>query len=170
MTRYCLTMQLSRTGRFVYVAQTWAAVLFPFFLFSGRALVGGPFGWGGLFGLALMWFFVVPLLVGPIMTRFDREVRAKKTTRFAYDIATFALWAGFIVAGLAISDASDAGPLASALTSWTRGGVSSGASQAILQGSLAFTALAYLATLALATAGIVVSRRAPRLGRGQVAI
>ena len=113
-------MRIARSGRFVFVAQWVAAVLLPVFFFIGRGLVGAQLGWLSVLGVVYGLFAIAILMVPPIMTLFDRTVRRSKTTRFGYDIASFALWSRrILVASLTVPDAGDGGHLDSALTAWT---------------------------------------------------
>ncbi|SFR86434.1 hypothetical protein SAMN04487846_0071 [Microbacterium sp. cf046] len=152
-------MHIARSGRFVFVAQWVAAALLPVFFFLGRGLVGAQLGWMGIIGFVYGLFVVAILLVPPIMTLFDRTVRRGKATRFAYDIASFVLWAAFLLASLTVPDSGDSGHLDSALTTWTGGGITYETSQAIFTVAAIAIGLAYLATVVLAIIGIARWRR-----------
>ena len=150
-------MHIARSGRFVFVAQWVAAVLLPVFFFLGRGLVGADLGWMAVLGVVYGILAVVVMLLPPVMTLFDRTVRRGKATRFGYDIASFVLWAAFIVAALTVPDSGDSGHLDSALTAWT--GMSYETSQAIFTVAAAVIGLAYLATVVLGIIGITRWRR-----------
>ena len=150
-------MRIARSGRFVFVAQWVAAVLLPVVFFLGRGLVGAELGWMAVLGVVYGILAVVVMLLPPVMTLFDRTVRRGRATRFGYDIASFVLWAAFIVAALTVPDSGDSGHLDSALTTWT--GVSYETSQAIFTVAAAVIGLAYLATVVLGIIGITRWRR-----------
>jgi predicted RND superfamily exporter protein len=153
-------MQLARSGRFVFVAQWVAALLLPVFFFIGRGFLGAELGWMAIIGIVYGAVVIALMFVPPILTLFDREGRRRGRTRSAYDIATFVLWAAFVVAAISVPDSSDSGHLDSALTVWTGGAVDYEASTDVFTGAAIVAGLAYLAVLALAIAGIVRGRRA----------
>ncbi|MGZ8804710.1 MAG: hypothetical protein ACXWZG_05340 [Microbacterium sp.] len=152
-------MHIARSGRFVFVAQWVAAVLLPVFFFIGRGLVGAQLGWMSVLGVVYGLFVIAILMVPPIMTLFDRTVRRSKTTRFGYDIASFVLWAAFLVASLTVPDSGDGGHLDSALTTWTGGGISYETSEAVFTVAAVIIGLAYLATVVFGIIGIARWRR-----------
>lgn len=152
-------MHIARSGRFVFVAQWVAAVLLPVFFFIGRGLVGAQLGWLSVLGVVYGLFAIAILMVPPIMTLFDRTVRRSKTTRFGYDIASFALWTGILVASLTVPDSGDGGHLDSALTTWTGGGISYETSEAIFTVAAVIIGLAYLAAVVFGIIGIARWRR-----------
>ena len=152
-------MHIARSGRFVFVAQWVAAVLLPVFFFLGRGLVGAELGWMAIIGIVYGLLVVAVLLLPPVMTLFDRTVRSGKATRFGYDIASFVLWAAFIVGALSVPDSGDSGHLDSALTRWTGGAITYDASSMIFTVAAFVIGLAYLATLVLAIIGIARWRR-----------
>jgi hypothetical protein len=152
-------MHIARSGRFVFVAQWVAAVVLPLFFFLGRGLVGGQLGWLSVIGIVYGLFAILLLLVPPIMTLFDRTVRTKKTTRFAYGVASFVLWGGFLLGALTVPDSGDGGHLNSALTTWTGGAITYEASSAIFTVASVVIGLAYLAVFVFAVMGIVRWRR-----------
>ncbi|WP_109208561.1 MULTISPECIES: hypothetical protein [Microbacterium] len=151
-------MRIARSGRFVFVAQWIAAVLLPFFFFLGRGFVGAELGWLSFIGIVYGLLVVVLLLLPPLATLFDTEVRRARATRQAYDIATFVLWGGFVLASLSAPDAGDSGPLDSALMTWF--GLSYDASAVVFTVAAALIGLAYLTTFVLAIAGLVRGRSA----------
>ena len=150
-------MQIVGTGRFVFVGQWIAAVVLPAFFFVGRAFVGAEAGWLAVLGIVYGFFAILLLLVAPIITLFDREVRTAKRTRRWYDIATFVLWGAILLASLTVPDAGDGPPLDAALTVWTGGAVGQEASTVICSVAGTIAGLAYVATVALAIAGVVRS-------------
>ena len=152
-------MRIARSGRFVFVAQWVAAVLLPLFFFLGRGLVGAEIGWTGIVGVVYGLVVVAILLVPPIMTLFDRTVRREKETRFGYDISSFVLWAAFVLAALTVPDSDDSGPLDSAVTTWSGGGISSETSEAVFGVAAALIGLAYLAAVVFGIIGIARWRR-----------
>jgi hypothetical protein len=152
-------MQITGSGRFVFVAQWVAAVLLPVWFFLGRGLVGAQVGWLGVLGIVVYGIFVIALLlVPPVLTLFDRAVRRAKATRSGYSIASWALWAAMLLAALVVPDSGDGGHLDSALTAWTGGAVTYEASEAIFYVLSAIIGLAYLGAFVLAIAGIVRGR------------
>jgi len=152
-------MRIARSGRFVFIAQWVAAVALPVFFFLGRGLVGAQLGWLSVIGVVYGLFVVAILLVPPIMTLLDRTVRREKETRFGYDIASFVLWAAFLVASLTVPDSGDGGHLDSALTAWTGGAISYETSEAIFTVAASIIGLAYLAAVVFAIIGIARWRR-----------
>ena len=87
MSRYCRTMQIRGFGRFVFIAQWVLAVLLPVFFFLGRGFIGAEVGWVGIIGLVYGIIVIFVLLVPPLLTLFDGEVRKAKATRAGYDLA-----------------------------------------------------------------------------------
>lgn len=152
-------MQLATTGRFVFIAQWVAAFVLPAFFFVGRAFVGAEAGWLVVLGVVYGLFLILFLLLPPLLTVFDRDVRAAKRTRRGYDVASFVLWGAIVLAALTVPDAGDGPPLDSAVTTWTAGAISQEASGVIFSVVGVVWIIAYLATIVLAIGGIVVSRR-----------
>ncbi|GAA1922957.1 hypothetical protein GCM10009775_14220 [Microbacterium aoyamense] len=152
-------MHIAGTGRFVFITQWIAAVVLPAFFFVGRAFVGADAGWLAVIGIVYGFFVILLLLLPPLLTVFDREVRKAKATRRWYDTATFVLWGAFLVASLTVPDAGDSGPANTALTNWTGGFVTNDAAAVICGVAGIVIGLAYLATLVFAIMGIV--RRNP---------
>ncbi len=152
-------MHIARSGRFVFIAQWVAAILLPVIFFLGRGLVGAELGWMAILGVVYGLVVVAIMLLPPIMTLFDRTVRRGRATRFGYDIATFVLWGGFLLAAFTVPDSSDSGHLDSALTTWTGGVVTYETSSMIFNVAAFIIGLAYLATLVFAIIGIARWRR-----------
>ena len=101
------------------------------------------------------------LLVPPLLTLFDGEVRKARATRPGYDVASGAAVAGALLFGaLTVPDSGDSGHLDSALTTWSGGAISYETSAAIFYGAAVVMGLAYLAAFVTATMGIVRARRA----------
>jgi hypothetical protein len=146
-------MQMTRLGRFVFVAQWFAAVVMPVFVFLGRGLVGAEIGWMVVIGMIYGIFVILLLLVPPLITLFDREVRAERTERTAFAITSIVLWAGLVLTGLSIPDSGDSGHLDSALMTWF--GMPYEASTVIFTFASAIVGLSYLLTFVLAIIGIV---------------
>jgi hypothetical protein len=159
VVRYGRTMELSRTGRFVFVAQWPAALVFPAFLIVGRGLVGAELGWLAIIGILYGIVLIALMLVPPVLAVIDRRVREARRTRLAYDILTFVLWAAFLVAGVTAPDSSDAGHLRSAVTVWTGGAIDYDTAESIFAGALLAILLAWGAVVAVAIAGIVRGAR-----------
>ncbi|MGZ0712371.1 hypothetical protein ACWPKO_28945 (plasmid) [Coraliomargarita sp. W4R53] len=152
-------MKIARSGRFVFVAQWVAVIVLPGFFFIGRGLLGAEIGWMGVLGIVYGIPVVLLLLVPPLVALFDRDVRQARATRFAYDVSTFAMWSGFFIGGITMPDGGDVGPLDTALTVWTSGGVSYESSSAVFAVTLWAIGLSYLAAVASSVVGIVYSRR-----------
>jgi predicted RND superfamily exporter protein len=146
-------MQMTRLGRFVFVAQWFAAVLLPLFVVLGRGLVGADLGWMAVIGIIYGAFVILLLLVPPLVTLFDREVRAARAERSAFAITSIVLWAAIVVTGLSIPDSGDSGHLDSALMTWT--GMSYEVSTSIFAIASAVVGVAYLIAFILAIVGIV---------------
>lgn len=163
-------MQITGAGRFVFIAQWVAAVVLPVWFAFGRELVGADVGWL-LFALLIYGIVVVfVLLVPPIITLFDREVRRAKSTRRGYSIASWVLWVAIILAAFVVPDQADGPPLDSALTNWTGGAISQQASDAIFLVLSGVIGLAYLAVFVLAIAGIMRSASAGSDGDAATAL
>ncbi|MFB8386292.1 hypothetical protein ACFC3F_04020 [Microbacterium sp. NPDC055910] len=155
-------MHIAPSGRFVFVAQWILALLLPLFVVIGRGLVGSPLGWMMVIGIWFGLFGIVALYVPPVLTLFDREVRAAKATRVVYSAATWVLWVALVVFALTLVDGGDDGEPGSALTVWTGDAVSDDASNliALIAALVGFVAL--VAALAFAIAGIIRGRRQTR--------
>ena len=153
-------MQITGFGRFVFIAQWILAVLLPVFFFLGRGFIGAEVGWVGILGLVYGIFVILLLLVPPLLTLFDGEVRKARATRMSYDVASVALWLALLFGALTVPDSGDSGHLDSALTTWSGGAISYETSAAIFYGAAVVMGLAYLAAFVTATMGIVRARRA----------
>jgi hypothetical protein len=151
-------MHIEGSGRVVYYAQWPAAVFLPVFFFIGRGNVGAGVGWLGFFGLVYGVIVIAVLLVPPVLTLFDREVRRARATRLWYDIASAVLWLGLLVAGMTVPDAADSSPLDTVFMNWF--GISAEASAALFALAAGVTGLAYLASLVTALRGVAAARRA----------
>jgi len=145
-------MQIARLGRFVFVAQWFAALLLPLFVFLGRGAVGGELGWMALIGIVYGVFVILLLLVPPLITLFDREVRAERAERTVFAGASIALWVSLVIVGLSIPDSGDSGHLDSAISNWF--GVPYEASTVVFGLFAALAGLTYFVTFILAIAGI----------------
>lgn len=153
-------MQIEGTGRFVFFAQWVTALFLPVFFFLGRGFVGAEIGWLAFIGIVYGLIVIAVLLVPPVLTLFDRDVRRARATRLFYDIASALLWLGFVVAGLTVPDAGDSGPLDTAFMTWW--GISAETSAAIFAIAAGLIGLSYLATFVIAIAGIVRNVRSTR--------
>ncbi|WP_243075784.1 hypothetical protein [Microbacterium sp. SS28] len=150
-------MRFAASGRFVFLAQWVFGVLLPIFFFLGRGWVGADIGYLAIVGVLYGVLTILALLVPPLLTRFDPEARARKSTRLGYDIATIVLWLTLVLGALTVPDSGDSGHLDSALTTWT--GISYETSAAIFYGAAVVMGLAYLAAFVLSIVGIVRGRR-----------
>ncbi|MDY0908263.1 hypothetical protein [Microbacterium sp. CFBP9034] len=151
-------MHIEGTGRIVFYAQWAMALLLPVFFFLGRGAVGAELGWMAIVGIVYGAVVVGLLLIPPVLTLFDTEVRRARATRVRYDLASAVLWLGFVLGGLTVPDSGDSGHLNSALMSWWN--ITEETSQALFVISAVLVGLAYLAMLVLAVWGIVIGRRA----------
>ena len=132
----------------------------PLWFFLGRGLVGAELGWLSVLGaVAYGIVTILLLLVPPLVSLGDGEVRARKAERSGYSIASGVLWIAILLAALVVPDAADGGDLDSALTTWTGGAITHDGSRVIFSVLAAVIALAYLAALGLAIAGVTRSRR-----------
>ena len=155
-------MHIEGTGRFVYYAQWPVAVFLPVFFFIGRGNVGAQVGNLGFFGLVYGVIVIALLLVPPLLTLFDPEVRRARATRLHYDIASAVLWLGFLLAGVTVPDADDSGQLDSVLMAWF--GITAETSAALFAISAALIGLAYIVAAAFAIRGIARGRAAVAKG------
>lgn len=147
-------MKIDRWGHFVFYAQWLLAVLLPLFVFFGRGFVGSEVGWLAVIFLLYGIFIVLILLVPPVLTMFDREVRVAKATRSAYSLATRILWLAMLIAAISLVDFGDNGAFNSALMTWTSGGIGERASVLIFTIAEIVAGIAYVAALVLAIVGI----------------
>lgn len=152
-------MRIARSGRFVFLAQWVLPFLLLLFLVVGRGLVGSPLGWMAVIGIWVGLPVLIALYLPPLLTVFDRDVRATKATRTAYSIATGVLWIALVVTALAVVDGGDDGTSGSALTVWTGGGLSAGASYALMTVAGLVATAALVISFVLAIVGIVWARR-----------
>lgn len=146
------------SSRFVAVAQWVAPVVVLAFAVAGRGLFGSVLGW---FAVIFFWaspVLLIALYIPPILTRFDREVRAAKKERAAYSVTTSLVWTGLVVAGFGVVDGGDDGITGSVLTAW--GVLDNDASMALAYAGWAAACIALAASFALAVVGVVLSRRA----------
>src|SRR5690606_8140776 len=97
-------MQITRSGRFVFVAQWIFALVLPLFAIVGRIFIGSPIGWMMVIGVWFGLLGVLALYVPPILTLFGREVRRRKATRRGYTISSWVLWVAIVVLGITIVD------------------------------------------------------------------
>ena len=91
-------------------------------------------GWLSVVGIFLGLIMIAALLIPPVITRFDREVREQRSTRVAYGVASWALWIALLVGALSVPDEADGGALDTALTTWTDGAIDDAASGVDLRG------------------------------------
>ena len=152
-------MRIARSGRFVFVAQWFLTLLLLCFVAFGRGFVGSPLGWMAVIAIWMGLPLILAAYVPPLLTLFDRDVRAAKATRTAYSITSWVLWGALVFTGIVLVDGGDDGVSGSALTVWTGGAVGTDASYALmLVGGLVAIA-AWVATVVAAIAGIVSARR-----------
>lgn len=153
-------MRYTRSGRFVFIAQWFAAVLLPLFLFVGRGLLGVELGWMALVGIVYSIYIIPAMYLPPILTLFDRETRARGFVRLGYAISCWVMWGAILVASLSIPDASDGPSLPSFLSLVF--GLSEDDSAAVSGSAIIVVGLSWLAAIVTAIMGIVVGRRMPQ--------
>ena len=153
-------MHITRAGRIVFVGQWIAAIILPIWFFFGRGLVGAEIGLP-LWALLVYGVVVVAvLLVPPVITLFDGEVRRERSTRLGYTVASGILWIAVLLAALVVTDQADGAPLDSALSAWTDDALTQQASDVIFVVLAGLIGLAYLAVFVLAMVGVTRSREA----------
>ncbi len=151
-------MEITRFGRLVFIAQ-WVMVLaLPLWVVAGRAALGVELGWMGVIGIVYSPVMIVALLLPPLVSLFDAEVRRAKAERSGYSRAMVLAWAATFFAAFALPDADDDGALDSALTAWT--GMSELVSSTIALALFAVAGVALVVALVLAIRGIARSRSA----------
>lgn len=155
-------MQITRSGRFVFVAQWVAALVLPLFAIIGRGLIGSPLGWMMVIGIWFGLFGILAMYIPPILTLFDGEVRRQRATRRAYTVSTWVVWIALLVLAVTVVDGGDSGTVGSALTVWTGGAVSDDVSNGIAMVALLVASVALAAACVLAIVGIVRSAKAAR--------
>ena len=145
---------MARSGRFVFIAQWVAAALLPAVFFWASAWVMArpepavqtPYG-----------VLAIPLLViPPFLTLFDAAARRERSTRVAYDAASFILWFAIVFGGLTLPDTLDP-PRDSTLMNTFGIPYLSGPSPAFYLAA-ALIVVAYAAQLVLAVMGIIRGR------------
>ena len=150
-------MRITSAGRLVYIAQWFFAPLLPYFIVSGRVMVGSPPGWLTIVG----WIYAIPvvslLLIPPIVTLFDRQAGRERSSRPAYVVSSWVLWSTLLVMGLAVPDAGDSGERYSALSAWT--GISLDVSVSLFIGASFVSIGAFVAQLVTAALGVAQSRK-----------
>jgi hypothetical protein len=154
---YTPAMRITSAGRFVFVAQWFFAPLLPYFIVSGRVMVGSVPGWLTIVG----WIYAIPvvalLLIPPIVTLFDRQAERERSTRLAYVVSSWILWSALSVMGLAVPDADDTGAGYSALSAWS--GISLDVSVSLFSGASFVAIGAFLAQLVTASLSVAQSRK-----------
>ncbi|SIT86328.1 hypothetical protein [Microbacterium sp. RU33B] len=156
-------MDFPRSGRFVFVVQWILALLLPVWIFLGRELVGAQVGWMAVIGIVYGAFVILFLLIPPLVSLFDRDVRRRRSERVAYSIAMGVAWIALFLAGLVIPDSGDSGRLDTALTVWTGGLIGYEATETIFIVLVMIVFFALVAGLALA---IIGAGRAGRASAG----
>jgi hypothetical protein len=155
-------MHIEGTGRFVFYAQWPVAVFLPVLFFIGRGNLGAEVGWLGFFGIVYGLIVIALLLVPPVITLFDPEVRRARSTRLFYDIASAVLWLGIVLGALTVPDSGDSGPLDTVLMAWF--GITAQTSAALFAIAAGLIGLSYLAQLVLAVMGVTRGRAAVAKG------
>jgi hypothetical protein len=151
-------MRIARSGRFVFVAQWFLTLLLFLFAAFGRGFVGSPLGWMAVVAIWIGLPLLLAMYLPPVLTLFDRDVRAAKATRAAYAVSSWVLWAALVFTGIVLVDGGDDGVSGSALTVWTGGAIGTGTSYALMLFGGLLVIAAWTATAVAAIAGIVRSR------------
>jgi len=150
-------MQLSPSGRIVFVAQWVLALILPMFVFLGRGLLGAQLGWTAVIGAGYGAIITLLLIVPPILALIDPVARAARSVRGRYAFATVMIWTGAIVAGLSIPDSDDEGFLDSAVSAWF--GMPYEVSIVIFGVASGVAMVAWVAAVVFAVQGIRAGRR-----------
>lgn len=138
----------------MWETQWWAPVVLPLWMLVGRVFVGAGLGWVGIVGIVAIGLPVmIALYIPASITLADNDVRLARTTRSAYSVAACLLWGILLVTGLFVPDAGDAGPLPSAVMTWTGGLLSIDLSVTIMTVGLWAAATALVVVFGLAIAG-----------------
>ncbi|KDA06917.1 hypothetical protein DC31_07405 [Microbacterium sp. CH12i] len=149
-------MRLS--GRFVRVFHWIAPLVLPLLVLYGREIFGAPSGWIAAFGLILVPFVAVPMYVPPIIVLFDRDARATRHTRRMYNVASYVLWAMFLIMMLTLTDGGDS----AAQSVLSHGGlITADASMALFVFAAGVAVIAYIGQVIAAVVGITEARRVP---------
>lgn len=151
-------MTFTPFGRFVFIAQWVMVVVLPWWIIGGRILLGVELGWMGVVGVFYSPVLLLGLLLPPIVSLFDSEVRSKKSERTSYSYAMLVAWLGVFFAAFALPDATDDGAVPSAFMKWF--GIGELTSTNIAWGLLILAGLAAIAAIVFAIKGITKSRQA----------
>lgn len=144
------------TNRFVRVFQWIAPVLLPGFVLFGRGLLGAPLGWMAAIGLFIAPVVMIAMYVSAVVFVFDRDAAAAKTSRLAYDVPSYILWAALIAMGLTLQDGGDDGVYGSVLSEW--GVLSDDATVAAFTVVMMIAVMSWIGTLVAAIVCVVRSR------------
>lgn len=150
-------MRISRSGRFVFVAQWFLALVLWIWVVLGRGLLGVEMGWMALAGVVYSVVVVPALYIPPVLSLFDREVRAGATARSGYAVSSIVMWIALFVLGFVLPDAGDGGALPSFVSQAF--GVSEEISAALCAVCAGAFLVGLLGAVAWAVAGIVRSSR-----------
>lgn len=144
------------TNRFVRVFQWIAPVLLVGFVLFGRGLLGAPLGWMAAIGLFIAPVVTIAMYISAIVFVFDRDAAAAKTSRLAYDVPSYLLWAALIAMGFTLQDGGDDGVYGSVLSQW--GVLSDDATVTAFTVAMVIAVLAWVGTLIAAIVCVVHSR------------
>lgn len=144
---------------FVRVFHWIAPVILPLLVLYGRAIFGAPLGWLAAFGILLVPFVLLPMYLAPILVVFDRDARQTRRTRSMYNLASYILWAAFLVMMLTLVDGGDTGESGSVLSTWGVG--DTGVSTTLFTIAAGVAGLAFLGQIISAIVGISEARRMP---------
>lgn len=146
------------TGRFVRIFQWIAPVAMPLLVMVGKSLLGAPSGWMMLFAIIFGPIVVLAMYVPPVIVAFDRQARAARGTRLAYDIASYVIWGAFVLIMLTLVDGGDSPPFGSVLSIW--GLIDDDLSSVLTSLGFFIAVLAWLTAIITASLGVAASRGA----------
>jgi len=145
-------MQVTGYGRFVFIAQWILAVLLPFWILGGRAVLGVDLGWAVFLGFLIAAAMLVGMLVPGFVSLGDREVRQAKAERSGFSSTMTVAWVAAFLAGMALPDGGDDRAYPSALMMWF--GISEDASSITFLTLIGVCTVALVVSLVLAIVGI----------------
>ncbi|WP_460801061.1 hypothetical protein [Microbacterium sp. GXF6406] len=149
-------MRLS--GRFVRVFQWIAPALLPLIVVFGRGALGAPMGWMTVIGMFALPFVIIPLYIPPVIVAFDREAKQARSTRTAYNAASWVTWAALIGIMLTVADGGDSPPIDSVLSAW--GVLPGDVTDAVCIGFMGILVIGWIAAIVTAALGVARGRSA----------
>ena len=147
---------MTLSGRFVRVFQWIAPVLLPVLIMFGRAFFGAPLGWMLVIGLFVAPIITIAMYIPPVIVVFDRDAAAARSTRVAYNIASWVTWVAMLVVMFTLVDGGDDGVAESVLSNW--GLLSAAVTDVFFVIASIVALLGWVGTIATAIIGVVQSR------------